>query len=49
MPTNNTTLRGFHLTILGNNYISLSEGKWNKMKKLNSEGNKEFTKQKPEP
>ena len=35
---NDTTLRGFCLTILANNYISLSEGKWNEMKKLNSEG-----------
>ena len=37
-----TTLQGFCLTILANNYISLSEEKWNKMKKLNSEGNNEY-------
>ena len=37
-----TTLRGFRLTILANNYISLSEGKWNEMKILNSEGNNEY-------
>ena len=39
---NDTTLRDFCLTILANNYISLSEGKWNEMKKLNSEGNNEY-------
>ena len=39
---NDITLRGFCLTILANNYISLSEGKWNEMKKLNSEGNNEY-------
>ena len=39
---NDTTLRGFCLTILANNYISLSEEKWNEMKKLNSEGNNEY-------
>ena len=28
--------------VLANNYISLSEEKWNEMKKLNSEGNNEY-------
>ena len=39
---NDTTLRSFCLTILANNYITLSEGKWNEMKKLNSERNNEY-------
>ena len=35
-------MRGSRLTILANNYISLSEGKWNEMTTLNSEGNSEY-------